>query len=123
MSPEMKMTVGDLRSRYAFLFGSVAELYRLCYGKKPSTRFEDIKAATETMAADDRLSDYLRENLEKLYSLYPSLLPGRSNDQSFLESLGELLTIIIGDVCAEINEISDAAQRHDTEQLLKKLIG
>ena len=77
MSPNtIEVSAGEVRSKFAFLFGSIAELYRFYYGKKPSTKFEDIKVAVEKLKADDNLSDYLSENLAEAFLLYPTLLPG-----------------------------------------------
>jgi len=43
MSPEIDISVSETRSKFAFLFNSIAELYRFYYGKKLSTKFEDVK--------------------------------------------------------------------------------
>ena len=124
MSPtiDIKITAKSVRSRYAYLFDSVAELCRARYGEKPSTKFDDIRAATERLRGDDYLNDYLYSNLKALYDLYPTMLPV-NQDQDKLDRLFELLGIVIGDVCAEVSEVMEEIAEHDREILIKKLLG
>lgn len=127
MSPNtLDISAGEARSKFAFLFSSVAELYRFYYEKKPSTKFEDIKAAVEKLKADNYLSEYLVLNLEKIFNFYPTLLPGvvaqnykvnATEEQKRLNNLGQLLDLIIGDICGEINEKVQEMEEHDKEYL------
>lgn len=72
------------------------------------------------------ISDYLHENLKMVYELYPTMLPGkvaegyeknRQAEEERLIKLSKLLGIVIGDLCGEIQELSDKASLHDREQL------
>ena len=124
MSPTSTNTdARSVRARYAFLFDSVAELYWLRYGKRPSKRFEEIKIATEKLKEDGFLSEFLAANLVVNYEAYPSLLPGKAPDQEWLNKLHELLNITIGDLCAEIKEITDKSESHSRETLIRSLLG
>ncbi len=123
MSPEIKPSAAQVRSRYAFLFGSVAELHRFRYGEKPSTAFEEVKKATERLKEDGYLSEFLISNLEQAYSLYSELLPGKRKSEKWYSDIEKLLDLVIGDVCAEIKELSDAAEEFDRESLIRRLLG
>lgn len=123
MSPKIITTAADVRSRYAALFGSVAELARVRYGDRPSTKFEEIKKTTKQLSDDGFLSDYLTENLGRLYSLYPEMLPGKKHEQKWLDDLYAMLSIVISDLVEEISELIDEADRHDSEMLWKRLNG
>lgn len=130
MSPEIDFTVGEVRSKYAFLFSSIAELYRLYYGTKPSTKFEDVKKAANHLIRDSHLSEYLKVNLESVFDLYSSLLPSvvvnnfkkdEQNEHERLNKLGALVDILIGDVCGEINEKVQQSLKYDRDSLLNKV--
>lgn len=71
MSPELIVKPPLLRSKFSFLFGCIAELYRFHYGEKRSTKFDDIKSAVEEMKKDEKISEYLSVNLESVFSKYP----------------------------------------------------
>lgn len=127
MSPNIiEVSAGEARSKFAFLFGGIAELYRFYYGKKPSTKFEDIKVAVEKLKADENLSDYLSENLAEAFLLYPTLLPGvvaqnyrndEAKEKERISKLGQLLDILIGDVCGEINDKAEEEAAYEKESL------
>jgi len=123
MSPTNYVTEAQLRSNFAYLFGTVAEICELRYGEKPSTKFEEIEIKTVKLASDGFLSDYLVSNLSALYKLNPELLPGKKHTQQWLKNLSSLLHIVIGDLCAEIKELTDEADEHAEQMLLKSLIG
>lgn len=123
MSPELIIKPPQVRSKYSFLFGCIAELYRFHYGRKPSSKFEDIKAAVEEMKRDEKISDYLSTNLDSLFGHYPELMPGKFQEQSFLDRLDAGLDLIIGDLCAEISELSAMAEKNERESLIAWLNG
>ena len=128
MSPDELnfVSASEVRSRYAFVFECVIQLYDFRFSKKPSKRFEEVVKATEELHDVEALSDYLYENLKVLYELYPSMMPGkveegykknRNAEEERLTRLDKLLGIVIGDLCGEIQEISDKASEHDRAQL------
>ena len=123
MSPNIITTAADVRSRYGSLFQSVAEVARIRYGERPSTKFEEIKETTKMLSEDGYLSDYLTENLGRLYSLYPEMLPGKKHEQKWLDDLYAMLSMVASDLAEEINELLDEADRHDAEMLWKRLNG
>lgn len=116
----------EVRSKFAFIFECVIRLYEMQIGKRPSKRFEDAVKATEELHDRDYLSDYIYENLKMVYELYPTMLPGkvaegyqknREAEEERLIRLAKLLGMVIGDLCGEINELSEKASLHDREQL------
>ena len=125
MSPTIEnLSAKEVRSRYAFLFGVIAELSVLRYGgERPSTRFDDIKMTANQLKGDGYLSEYLSANIEALFEMYPTMLPGLPQKKERLGELYELLGLVIGDLCAEIKEITDESEEHDREMLLKSLLG
>ena len=130
MSPDIDFSVGETRSKFAFLFNSIAELYRFYYGKKLSSKFEDVKKMKETLLADGHLDDYLQSNLENAFAMYPTLLPGvvaqnfrkdAKKEQARIGNLSAFLDILIGDVCGEINDKVDEMKEHDKESVMRWL--
>ena len=128
MSPDELnfVSASEVRSRYAFVFECVIQLYDFRFSKKSSKRFEEVVKATEELHNVEALSEYLYENLKVLYDLYPSMMPGkvaegyeknRNAEEERLTRLDKLLGIVIGDLCGEIQEISDKASEHDRAQL------
>ncbi|MBQ7243142.1 MAG: hypothetical protein IJS52_02955 [Bacilli bacterium] len=124
MSPiVVEVTPGAVRSKYASLFSCVASIADLRYGKRPSTKFDDIVAMTETLKDDGYLNDYLYESLVVLFKTYPCMMPGKKQEPEKLHHLYELLGITIGDLCAEISDLEDDSAKHDREYLIKSLLG
>jgi len=125
MSPELIVKPPLLRSKFSFLFGCIAELFRLHYGEKCSTKFDDIKSAVEEMKKDEKISEYLSTNLESLFSKYPDLVPGRAEtlSQDYLDKLCASLDFIIGDVCGEVSDLAEEAQAASRESLIAWLNG
>lgn len=130
MSPEIDISVSETRSKFAFLFNSIAELYRFYYGKKLSTKFEDVKKMEEVLVKDGHLNDYLQSNLDSAFGLYPTLLPGvvaqnfRTNaekEQERINKLGKFLDILIGDICGEINDKVDETEQYEKESIIRWL--
>lgn len=124
MSPEL-INPPLLRSKFSFLFGCIAELYRLHYGEKRSTKFDDIKSAVEEMKKDEKISEYLSINLDSILSKYPDLVPGRAETLSrdYLDKLCASLDFIIGDVCGEVSDLAEEAQAASRESLIAWLNG
>lgn len=123
MSPKIITTAADVRSRYAALFQAIAELAWVRYGERPSTKFEEIKKVSQKLTDDGYLNEYLTENLGRLFSLYPELLPGKRHDQKWLDDLYAMLSLIISDLAEEVKELIDEADAHDAEMLWKSLNG
>lgn len=128
MSPdELEIaSASEVRSKYAFIFECVVRLYEMQIGKRPSKRFEDAQRATEELHDRELLSDYLYENLIMVYDLYPTMLPGkvaegyekdRKAEEDRLIRLAKLLGMVIGDLCGEIQELSEKSDLHSREQL------
>ena len=132
MSPTERPNFSSMRSKYAYLFDSLAELFRFHYGEKPSTKFSDIPLIVGKMEEDGFVDQYLSENLSLLFNNYPTLLPSnlesalkKNQDAEYarLKNLDALLDIIIGDVCNLIFDLVNQAKEHDKEQLFKSLLG
>ena len=121
MSPKIITTAADVRPRYAALFQAIAELAWVRYGERPSTKFEEVKKVSQELTDDGYLSEYLTENLGRLFSLYPELLPGKSHDQKWLDDLYAMLSLIVSDLAEEVKELIDEADAHDAEMLWKSL--
>ena len=129
MSPDELSEIAsaaEVRSKFAFIFECVIRLYEMQIGKRPSKRFEEAVRTTEELYNREFISDYLHENLKMVYELYPTMLPGkvaegyeknRQAEEERLIKLSKLLGIFIGDLCGEIQELSDKASLHDREQL------
>lgn len=118
MSPyenERDLAGSTLRSKYAFIFNTVVEIYKFYHIKaKVSSQFEKVKELTETLYKEERLSDYLYESLKVLFKLYPTLIPVElakmykndvKNTLKKLEEIDELLLIAIGDLSQELSDI------------------
>ncbi len=123
MSPEIEVKPPLLRSKFAFLFGCIAELYRFHYGNKPGTKLDEIKAAVEELKRDDRISDYLVANLQLLFAKYPDLMPGKFQSRKYMEKLNATLDMVNGDLCREIADLSQESAEHDRDSLLTWLNG
>lgn len=121
MSPEEITTASSVRSKYAFLYSCIAELYRFRYGKKTSTKVEEIKQAVNVLKNDNYISDYISENLANLFEQYKTLVPGnserlmqidRSAEIKRLCCLSSLVDDQIKEVCAEISQVIDDDREH-----------
>lgn len=126
MSPEIDISVSGTRSKFAFLFSSIAELYRFYYETKPSCKFEDIKISVNKLIEDGYLDDYFQANLERAFNLYPTLLPGvvaanfKKDENKELERLTKLnkfLDILIGDICGEINDRVEEINQYEKDRI------
>ena len=121
MSPTCDISASSVRSKYAYLFRSLSELYRIKYGNLPSTKFADVKVFVSEMERDGCLSDFLIANIGCLFQKYPEIRPGSKIENNKLCNLDELLNIVIGDICTEISENLEETRKHDQESLLKWL--
>ena len=128
MSPdELEISsASEVRSSYAFIFDCVVRLYNFQFKKKPSKKFDDVVKATEELKEAGAITDFIYESLKTVYDLYPTMMPGkvaegykknREAEEERLIRLSKLLDITIGDLCGEIQEISDKASEHDRAQL------
>ena len=128
MSPnELEIaSASEVRSKYAFLFECVIQLYDFSLNKKSSKKYEEVRKVTEELYKTGIINDYIYENLKQLYALYPTMTPGkvaegykkdRKKEEDRLIKLSGYLSIIIGDLCGEIKELCDKASAHDKEQL------
>lgn len=118
MSPyenERDLAGSTLRSKYAFIFNTVVEIYKFYHIKaKVSCKFDKVQEITETLHKEEKLSDYLYESLKVLFKLYPTLIPAElakmykkdtKNAVKKLEEIDELLLIAIGDLSQELSDI------------------
>ena len=132
MSPFNPPSAGSIRSKYAYLFSSIAELDFLLSGKKPGTKFEEIEAVVASLYDSSQIDEYLHSNLLRLFELYPSLLPGVVSEalktdfeaeNKRLRQLDATLDIIIGDICGLIHDLTTEMREHDRETLIQSLTG
>ena len=106
---------GELRTKYAYLFSTIAEIYRYYHqDSKPNTRFEDVKALAQKLFEEGCLSEYLYESLQQVFNLYPTLLPGvvqqgyekdRKKEVEHLNRLNDLLSITQSDLSQELHDV------------------
>lgn len=116
MSPyEHDHGAGELRTKYAYLFDTVVEIYRLYHqNEKVATRFEIIVELTQKLYKEEIFDDYIFESLTAVYKLYPTLLPGvvqkgyednREKEIEHLNKLYELLSITQSDLSQLYHDI------------------
>ena len=127
MSPEeMNHGAGEIRTKYAYLFSTIAELYR-CYhlNAKPDTRFESIKGLAKELFDEGNLSEYLYESLQETFRLYPTLLPGvvqqayETNEKQETEHLNRLyalLSIAEADLSQQLHDVIVEDSEHYLKQ-------
>lgn len=106
---------GELRTKFAYLFGTVVEIYRLYHqDEKVAARFEKVVELTQKLYDDEIIDDYLYESLKVVYNHYPYLLPGevkkgyeenRTKEVQMLNRLYELLTMTQGDLSQRLHDI------------------
>ena len=123
MSPEIEVKPPELRSKFAFLFGCIAELYSFHYGNKPDTKVENVKQALEELKSDERISDYLYSNIIAVMDKYPELMPGKFQTKEFMEKLRDSLTMVIADICEELSDLNEGYVQHERESLVTWLNG
>lgn len=116
MSPnEHDAGAGELRTKYAYLFDTVVEIYRLYHqNEKVATRFEIVVELTQKLYKEEIFDDYIFESLTAVYKLYPTLLPGvvqkgyednREKEIEHLNKLYELLSITQSDLSQLYHDI------------------
>ena len=116
MSPnEHDAGASELRTKYAYLFDTVVEIYRLYHqNEKVATRFETVVELTQKLYKEEIFDDYIFESLTAVYKLYPTLLPGvvqkgyednREKEIEHLNKLYELLSITQSDLSQLYHDI------------------
>ncbi len=116
MSPnEHDSGAGELRTKYAYLFNTVVELYRLFHqNEKVAARFEMVVELTQKLYKEEIFDDYIFESLMAVYKLYPTLLPGvvkkgyednREKEIEHLNKLYELLSMTQSDLSQVYHDI------------------
>ena len=116
MSPnECDASASELRTKYAYLFDTVVEIYRLYHqNEKVAARFETVVELTQKLYEEEAIDDYIFESLTAVYKLYPTLLPGvvqkgyednREKEIEHLNKLYELLSITQSDLSQLYHDI------------------
>ncbi len=131
MSPyEHDAGAGELRTKYAYLFDTVVEIYRLYHqNEKVATRFEIVVELTQKLYKEEIFDDYIFESLTAVYKLYPTLLPGvvqkgyednREKEIEHLNKLYELLSISQSDLSQLYHDIWAKAYEKFKNDWLRK---
>ena len=116
-----------IRSKYARVFECVVELYNLKTNERSSTKFEDVVKITEEMHENKYLSDYLYENLNQIYDLYPTMLRWKVasgykenpiEEENRLNKIDDLLSLLIEDLNNEIADIAELIAEKQTNDLI-----
>ncbi len=121
----------ECRSSYGWIFETIAQLYRFHHVgvDKVSTRFDEVKVTTEKLKEEGILSDYIYENLQELFELYPTLLPGqvqkgfeedREKEIARLNSLYKKLAMTSADLSQELHDDIEEANEHEREMLFNR---
>ena len=117
MSPyeEHDHGAGELRTKYAYIFGTVVEIYRLYHqNEKVTTRYEKVVELTQKLHQEEIFDDYMFESLQAVYKKYPTLLPGvvqkgykenREKEIEHLNKLYGLLSITQSDLSQLLHDI------------------
>ena len=116
MSPyEHDAGAGELRTKYAYLFNTVVEIYRLYHqNEKVAARFETVVELTQKLYKEEIFDDYIFESLMAVYKLYQTLLPGvvkkgyednREKEIEHLNKLYELLSMTQSDLSQVYHDI------------------
>lgn len=116
MSPyEHDAGAGELRTKYAYLFDTVVEIYRLYHqNDKVATRYEKVLELTQKLYKEEIFDDYIFESLTAVYKLYSTLLPrvvqegyenNREKEMEHLNKLYELLSITQSDLSQLYHDI------------------
>lgn len=106
---------GELRTKYAYIFETVAEIYKLYHqGEKVATRYEKVVELTQKLYDEGVFDDYIYESLQGAYKQYPTLLPGvvqegyknnREKEIEHLNKLYELLSMMQSDLSQLFHDI------------------
>ena len=121
---------GELRTKYAYLFTTVAEMYRLYHPREKITpRFENVEELTQKLYDDKVIDDYLFDSLKDVYSKYPSLLPAvvaqgykedKVKENEHLNKLFELLSITQGELSQLYHDIIEEDQDRFMDDWVKR---
>lgn len=128
---EKETIVTDVRHNFAFVFQQVVMIHKFYYtDSNLSTKAEEVMEAAKKMFEKEQLSEYLYENLLSAYKQYPTMLIGNLKDEEKkigrekqferLKKLKEFLTILIGDLSGEINDLTNQEIDSNTKELLRE---
>ena len=104
---KLPVNAADIRTKYALVFKLIDEYHNLIYRERLGDRFDDAKKTTEILKENNRISDYIYESLQKLFELYPTMLPGKvaqnlsensDKEERRQDQLDDLLNIMINDL-------------------------
>jgi len=123
MSDLYPATIEDVKIRFQTIFESVADIHRLRYGDKPKPNYTQTLPSLETLKNDEYITEYLFENLSRLYDLYKKIRKRKEASQKKLDSIYALQTIILTDLYEEIKALIEEDQEHSLETLWKELLG
>ena len=131
MSPKDDKSASKVRSKFAFLFNCIAELYSLLNGERPDTKAESLRLVVKEMHDDEQIDDYIFSNLIGAFDLYPTMIQSKVWEAYKIDPQAERerhkriivsLDAIIGDVCALITDKVKEREIHDRESLLASLL-
>ena len=108
MSKEPELpSVSFMRSQFGTFFDRVRVLYNILFVKEEkSHKAKDIKRFAEELFAADRISEYVKSEIDEAIDLFTSVLPGKmKRGDPYLEYLDAWLSLSIGDINAEIGEL------------------
>ena len=127
MSKEkLPISPSDIRSKYARVFEAIDEYYNLLYRVRRGKRFEEAQETVRILKDENRLSDYIYESLQKVFELYPTMLPGKvaqnlnedfDKEEKREDQLDDLLNIMIKDLDDLIaDKAEEIAEMHLLDQ-------
>ena len=127
MSPdEMNHGASELRTKYAYIFSTIVEIYRLYHqNEKIDAKFETVVELTKKLSEEGVFDDYISQSLNTLYTLYPSLLPvmvslayqsNKDKETAYLNKLYKLLIISQSDLSQLLHDLI----MEDREHYLKR---
>ena len=125
----MNHGAGEIRTKYAYLFSTIVELYRYYHlNAKPNTRFESVKELAKELFEEGCLSEYLYESIQEAFRLYPTLLPGvvqqelerdEAKETEHLNKLYALLSITQADLSQQLHDVIVEDREHYLKQFKK----
>ncbi len=131
MSPKKDPSAAPVRSKYAYLFSSVAELFFVTNGVRPDTNFDSIRLSTDEMYKDGQIDDYIMSNLAYAFEQYPTMHPSNvykayakdaQAEKERHQKLAQLLDVIIADICELIADKIKERNDYESESFLKSLL-
>lgn len=100
-------TISSVRSQFSTFFNRVMVLYNLSFQKEETShKVDDVKKFAEELFAADRISEYIKSEIDEAIDRFASVLPGKmKRDNPYLEYLDAWLSLSISDLNAEIGEL------------------